>query len=60
MVPGDEQARDAYLHFLTMGGHGYPLDLLRDAGVDLTLPAAVETTFKTLDSYVDQLEKLVG
>jgi oligoendopeptidase F len=60
IAAGDEQARDAYLHFLTMGGHGYPLDLLRDAGVDLSQPAAVETTFKTLASYVDQLEKLVG
>ena len=38
----------------------YPLDLLKLAGVDMTSPAAVETTFAVLAGYVDKLEELIS
>jgi oligoendopeptidase F len=55
-----DAARDKYLGFLHQGGNGYPLDILRAAGVDLAKPDAVKTTFKTLAGYVDKLEELVA
>lgn len=55
-----QPAADAYLGFLKAGGSGLPLDVLQRAGVDLSSPEPVETTFATLASYVDRLESLVG
>jgi oligoendopeptidase F len=54
-----EPARQAYLSFLKAGGSGFPLDLLKQAGVDLTRPEPVERAFGALAGMVDRLEKLV-
>jgi len=60
-VLGAEQgAADRYLDFLRAGGSGYPLDLLRQAGVDLASSAPVEETFAILASLVERLEALAG
>jgi oligoendopeptidase F len=53
------QARDAYLGMLKGGSSKPPLDLLRDAGVDLTKPEAVESALKLFDETVDELEILL-
>lgn len=49
-----------YRAFLQAGSSGYPLDLLRRAGVDLASPEPVERTFGVLDGLVERLEGLVG
>jgi oligoendopeptidase F len=58
VLAGEPGAADRYLDFLRAGGSAYPLDLLRRAGVDLTLPEPVEETFAVLASLVDRLEAL--
>jgi oligoendopeptidase F len=60
ILTGDEDAARRYVEFLSMGGSVYPLDALKHAGVDMTRPDAVETTFGVLDEMVDRLEKLTG
>lgn len=52
-------AVDRYLTFLKAGGSAYPLDALKQAGVDLTTPEPVEQTFAVLARLVDRLEQLV-
>lgn len=59
ILAGKTGAVEAYLNFLKAGGSLYPLDALKMAGVDLTTPEAVETTFEVLSSYVDRLEQLL-
>ncbi len=54
---GDEAAHD-YIEFLKAGASRYPIDALRQAGVDMTQPDAVETTFGVLAEMVDRLETL--
>lgn len=49
-----------YLGFLKSGSSGYPLEVLREAGVDLASPQPVEETFAVMAEYVDRLEKLLG
>ncbi len=49
-----------YLHFLQSGGSKYPLELLRDAGVDLTTPAPIESALDRFRSLLDELESLIG
>jgi len=47
-----------YLNFLKSGGSKYPLDLLKDAGVDMTSPSPVATALARFSELVDQLEAL--
>jgi oligoendopeptidase F len=58
VLAGDAGAAERYRDFLRAGGSGYPLDVLRQAGVDLTSPEPVEETFAVLASLVDRLETL--
>ncbi len=60
ILDGRPQATDNYLAFLKAGGSVYPLDALKLAGVDMTSPEPVETTFGILAGYVDRLEELLG
>jgi oligoendopeptidase F len=55
---GKPNAVERYLGFLSAGGSDFPLDTLKRAGVDLTTPAPVETTFGVLARYVDRLDEL--
>ena len=55
-----ETARTTYLRFLESGGSADPIDALREAGVDMLSPEAVQATFRTLAGYVDRLEELLA
>ncbi len=57
---GAPGAVEAYLGFLQAGGSVYPLEALRQAGVDLTSPEPVRTAFAVLAGLVDRLERLVA
>jgi oligoendopeptidase F len=56
---GDEEAVERYLTFLGTGSSAYPLDALREAGVDMTSPEPVDKAFEVLADYVDRLETLI-
>jgi oligoendopeptidase F len=60
ILAGKPGTADNYLSFLKAGGSVYPLEALQLAGVDMTSPQPVITTFNTLASYVEQLERLIG
>ena len=60
ILSGKPGAIEQYLGFLSAGGSQYPLDVLKQAGVDHTSPEPVETTFGVLARMVDRLEKLVA
>jgi oligoendopeptidase F len=48
-----------YLSFLQGGCSKYPLDLLRDAGVDMEQPEPVETALTHFGKLVDELDALL-
>jgi oligoendopeptidase F len=60
VLAGEPGAAESYLGFLSAGGSKYPLDALKDAGVDLTQPEAVEAAFAVLSEYVELLDSLVN
>jgi oligoendopeptidase F len=60
ILAGEAGAVEDYLGFLKSGASGYPLDVLKQAGVDLTTPAPVQDTFRTLSALVDRLEELTA
>jgi len=60
ILDGKPNAVQKYLNFLSTGGSEYPLEALKHAGVDLTTPTPVETTFGILAGYVDRLKELTS
>ena len=56
---GDAAARDRYLTFLKAGGSKYPIDLLRDAGVDMTTDEPLDLTIKAMNRVMDEIERLL-
>ena len=59
VLNGGTKERNRYLNFLKSGGSKYPLDLLRDAGVDLEKPEPVNAAMARFAELVDELETLV-
>ncbi len=60
ILSGKPGAAQEYFDFLKLGGSMYPLDALKQAGVDLTSPEPVESAFSVLAGLVDRLEQLNG
>ena len=59
VLQGGPAELNDYLDFLKGGCSQYPLDLLRDAGVDLEQPEPVDTALGHFASLVDELESLL-
>jgi oligoendopeptidase F len=57
---GDPEARRRYLAFLSAGGSKYPIDLLKDAGVDMTTSEPLDLTMVKLNHVMDEMEKLLA
>jgi oligoendopeptidase F len=53
-------ARDAYLEMLKAGSSKAPLELLREAGLDLSKPEAIESALHLFDQTVDALQELLA
>jgi oligoendopeptidase F len=60
ILQGTPGSVERYLELLRAGGAGYPLDLLKRAGVDMASPEPVEQTFGVLAQMVDRLERLLS
>ncbi len=59
VLGGGKAELDDYLSFLKGGCSKYPLDLLRDAGVDMTKPEPVQTALDRFESLVEELDELL-
>ena len=53
-----EPARARYLTFLKAGSSRFPLDTLREAGVDFRTPRPVEEALKAFDGLVGEMETI--
>ncbi|MEF8937912.1 MAG: oligoendopeptidase F [Halovenus sp.] len=53
-----EPAAERYREFLRSGSHGYPLELLDQAGVDMTESEPIEQALNVYDQYLDGYENL--
>jgi oligoendopeptidase F len=59
VTSGGKQELDDYLSFLKGGCSKWPLDLLKDAGVDMTSPEPVETALAYFERLVGELDDLL-
>lgn len=60
VLNGDKTDRDAYLSFLKAGSSLYPIDILKNAGVDMTTPKPVASAIHKFETLVEKLETLTG
>lgn len=56
---GDPAKRDAYLGMLSAGSSKPPLEILKDAGVDLTRPDAVIAAARLMDKSVREMRAIL-
>jgi oligoendopeptidase F len=59
VLAGGKQELEDYLSFLQGGCSKWPLELLQDAGVDMTSPAPVETALNYFERLVHELDDLL-
>ena len=59
VIKGGSKELDRYLSFLKSGGSKYPLEQLKEAGVDLTTSAPFDSAMDEFKSYVSELEELL-
>lgn len=59
VLNGGPPELDAYLRFLGAGCSKEPLELLRDAGVDLEQPATIDAALLEFDRSVEELDRLL-
>jgi oligoendopeptidase F len=57
---GDAEARTRYLAFLSAGGSKYPVDLLKDAGVDMTTDEPLDLTIRQMNRIMDEMETILA
>jgi oligoendopeptidase F len=53
-------ATERYLHFLSSGGSKYPIELLKDAGVDMTTDEPLELTVRKMNRVMDEIDALLA
>jgi oligoendopeptidase F len=53
-----ERNRDAYLRLLSSGSSKYPIDLLKDAGVEMTSSQPFEAAMREMNRIMDEMEKI--
>lgn len=54
----EEVAVEKYKGFLKSGGSDYPINILKNAGVDMTTPKPIEATIKRFNELLDMLEEI--
>lgn len=54
-----EPAVGLYINFLKAGSSDYPLNILREAGVDMRVPAPIQSALRVFDQLVDELNALI-
>jgi len=60
VLAGDPAATRRYLAFLSAGGSKYPIDLLKDAGVDMTTDEPLTLTMQKMNRVMDEMEKILA
>lgn len=60
VIEGQKGAVDRYIAFLKSGSSDYPIQLLKNAGVDLTTSEPFELAMKSFNRTMDQIEEILN
>ncbi|HET7203279.1 MAG TPA: oligoendopeptidase F [Steroidobacteraceae bacterium] len=53
-----QQNRDAYLRLMSAGSSKYPVELLKDAGVDMTTSGPFNAAMREMNTIMDEIERI--
>jgi oligoendopeptidase F len=56
---GDTEAARRYLAFLSAGGSKYPIEMLKDAGVDMTTDEPLDLTMRQMSRVMDDMDGIL-
>ena len=59
ILEGKENAVEKYKGFLKSGGSDYPIEILRNAGVDMTTDEPLEATINRFNELLDMIEEQI-
>ena len=59
MKVGGEEAREVYLDFLKAGGKDYPVNILKEAGLDMASPAPYNAVIDRMERVMDEIEAIL-
>ena len=59
MKSGDTEAARRYLAFLSAGGSKYPIEMLKDAGVDMTTDEPLDLTMRQMLRVMDEMRPIL-
>ena len=59
VLAGDKAATKRFLEFLSSGSSGYPISLLKKAGVDMTTSEPFDLTMKKMNRVMNEMEKIL-
>ena len=60
VIAGDTSATARFLTFLSAGSSKYPIDLLKEAGVDMTTDEPLDQTMRTMNRVMDEIDALLA
>lgn len=60
VLAGEKGSTEKYIDFLSAGGSDYPIELLKQAGVDMTTSEPFEKAMQSMEKIMDEIEKLIG
>ncbi len=59
VLTGGDDERTRYLNFISAGGSKYPIEILKDAGVDMTTSQPFDNAIRRMNKLMDEIEKLL-
>ena len=59
VLAGDAATTKRYLAFISSGGSKYPIELLKEAGVDMTTDEPLNITMRTMNRIMDEIEEIL-
>lgn len=59
VLSGDQEALKKYMEFLSAGGSDYSIELLKNAGVDMTSSEPFDKAIEAMNGVMDQIEEIL-
>ena len=60
VLAGEKGAVEKYIEFLSAGGSEYPIELLKEAGVDMTTSEPFDKTITAMNRVMDEIEAILS
>jgi oligoendopeptidase F len=60
VLADEEGTVEKYIEFLSAGGSEYPIELLKEAGVDMTKSEPFDKTITAMNRVMDEIEAILA